>query len=149
MKYLIVTAAALALAACSHREGRPLAPGPVFPEPAPAHEPLPQVTDCADPDVFPEGDLWAGTATAVIDGDSFCMGDIEVRLRRFDAPEWDEPGGPEAREALSRVLSAAGELACEGHARSYDRVIATCRLADGRTVEAALRALSAPRGGGQ
>lgn len=150
MRIFTGLASALVLVACSSSGGGgPLAPPPpVLPEPPPAPPQLALVTDCADPDVFPEGDAWSGAATAVIDGDSFCMGDIEVRLRRYSAPEWDAPGGPEARGALRAVLTAAPELACEGFARSYDRVLAECRTGDGQLVEVALRKALAPRAGG-
>lgn len=151
MKTITLIAAAMALAACAGGSGGggPLAPSPpALPEPPPPPPQLALVTDCADPDVFPDGDAWSGAATAVIDGDSFCMGDIEVRLRRYSAPEWDAPGGSEARDALRAVLSAAPELACEGFARSYDRVLAECRMADGQLVEFALRKALAPRSGG-
>ena len=46
--------------------------------------------------------------TRVIDGDTFIVQGPEgrdcVRLRRVNAPELDEPGGPEAREALEKRL---------------------------------------------
>lgn len=104
----------------------------------PVAEPLPIVRDCSRDDPFPERHF-SGRATAVIDGDSFCLGDFEIRLRRFNAPEWNEPGGPEATARLSAVLGQAGELACEGFARSWDRVIAECHLSDGRELGAVLK----------
>jgi endonuclease YncB( thermonuclease family) len=140
---------ALALAACASEDPRgPLAPPPVFPEPPAPIALLPLALDCSEADPMPEG-VFSGAATAVIDGDSFCVGEIEVRLRRLDAPEWDQPGGPEAREDLRAVLSAAPDLACEAFSRSFDRVIATCLMSDGRPVELAVRSLHLPRGGGQ
>lgn len=147
MKTITLIASALALAACAGGGGGSLAPPPpVLPEP-PQATLLPVVGDCSPDDPVPDAP-WQGAATAVIDGDSFCIGDIEVRLRRYSAPEWDEPGGPQAREALRAVLSASPELACEGFARSYDRVLAECRTSDGQLVEAALRKALAPRAGG-
>lgn len=46
--------------------------------------------------------------TRVIDGDTFYVqgpdGRDRVRLRRINAPELDEPGGPEAKAALEQRL---------------------------------------------
>ncbi|MBA7647100.1 hypothetical protein ES703_54870 [subsurface metagenome] len=41
----------------------------------------------------------------VIDGDSFEVSGDEVRLADVSAPEWDEPGGTEATNALSNLIS--------------------------------------------
>lgn len=98
----------------------------------PAREPLPLVRDCSDANVVPaRGTTIVSAATAVIDGDSFCLGEIEIRLRDFNAPEWDEPGGAEARARLADLLGSAGQVTCEIKARSYDRALGVCRLADG------------------
>ncbi|MBI1401441.1 hypothetical protein [Hyphomonas sp.] len=106
--------------------------------PAPPH--LPEVRDCA-PGAFvalPEP-VWTAPATAVIDGDSFCMGAAEIRLQGYSAPEWDAPGGPEARARLAELLAARGPVTCTAKARSYDRVIAACTLPDGERLEAVLK----------
>lgn len=97
--------------------------------------PLPVVRDCAPGFVRNPTKVWSAQPTAVIDGDSFCMGDVEVRMRRFNAPEWNEPGGPEAREKLRRLLSGKGKITCEGFGRSGDRVVASCKLRDGRSID--------------
>lgn len=117
----------LVLAACA-------APAPVA-----TAAPLPYVADCSPDDPRNPSKVWTAMATAVIDGDSFCMGEVEIRTRRYDAPEWNEPGGPEARERLRDILSASGPLTCEGFARSYDRIIAACTLSDGRGLDKALK----------
>jgi micrococcal nuclease len=115
---------------------------------APARpEPLPIVRDCAPGGfVALREPVWTGAATAIIDGDSFCLGEAEIRLQRFDAPEWDEAGGPEARDALGALL-ARGPVTCEARARSYDRVIAACSLVDGKRIEDALKVATRARDG--
>lgn len=86
------------------------------------------------------GERFSGTVRYVGEGDSLCVGSsddpatwIEVRLADHDAPELHAPGGRAARERLSR-LTFGRRLDCEavrgrnGRVRSYDRVIARCRL---------------------
>lgn len=114
------------------------------PDAAPQPAQLPVIRDCAPGFTRNETKVWTGAPTAVIDGDSFCMGDVEVRLRRFNAPEWDEPGGPEATERLRALLSASPSVTCEGFARHGDRVIAECTLADGRSLDRTLKAGDRP-----
>jgi len=58
---------------------------------------------CVTPSVAP----W--TVVHVTDGDTFIVRHDDgrrerVRLRRVNAPELDEPGGPEARDALTARL---------------------------------------------
>ena len=80
--------------------------------------------------------LIAGRAVGIVDGDGLVLdtGD-EIRLGDFNAPELNQPGGREAKQALADI--ALGQnlacTRCEGARRpdrctSYDRVIATCRL---------------------
>lgn len=91
------------------------------------------------------GERFSGTVRYVGDGDSLCVGAtdspstwIEVRLADYDAPELSAPGGRTARDRLSR-LTFGRRIDCEavrgrnGRVRSYDRVIANCRL-DGRSI---------------
>lgn len=80
--------------------------------------------------------LFGGTVSRIVDGDGIQIrGGPEVRLGNFDAPELNQPGGRQAKEALTRIV--LGEMVecrrCEGarnprKCTSYDRVIATCRL---------------------
>lgn len=80
--------------------------------------------------------VFSGRVVRIVDGDGLVLDSgIEVRLGDFNAPEWNEPGGREARIALGAI--ALGKRVecrrCEGarrpgHCTSYDRVIATCRL---------------------
>lgn len=124
-----LVAIGLVLAGCAARP----------PEAVPVAEPLPVVRDCAPGFVAAPEAVWTGEASAVIDGDSFCMGEVEIRLARYSAPEWDAPGGPEARARTLLILQAHGPLTCASRARSYDRVIADCQLADGRDLAGVLK----------
>lgn len=113
------------------------------PEAVPAPEALPIVRDCAPDYVAAPARVWTAPASAVIDGDSFCLsregGDVEIRIARYSAPEWDEPGGPEARRRTAAILQTHGPLTCTSRARSYDRVVADCALADGRDLASVLK----------
>lgn len=101
---------------------------------------LEKVRDCTPGDFVPApSDPWTGRATAFIDGDSFCMDDVEIRTQRWNAPEWDEEDGPETAQVLSLILQFRGPLTCEPKARSYDRVIARCTLADGTPLRDAMK----------
>lgn len=109
------------------------------PEAPAAALPLAVVRDCAPGFVAAPAPVWTAEASAVIDGDSFCLGEVEIRLARYSAPEWDEPGGPDARARTLLILQAHGPLTCTSRARSYDRVIADCVLADGRDLADVLK----------
>lgn len=86
------------------------------------------------------GATFAGTVRYVGDGDGLCVGQtadpnewIEVRLVDFNAPELNAPDGPAAKAALER-LALKREVVCtsergsSGRVRSFDRVIARCRV---------------------
>ena len=66
----------------------------------------------------------------VIDGDTFVAEGpgavrVRMRLRNFDAPELDEPGGPEAKAALeARLLDKRVEVRSYATDR-YGRAIVT------------------------
>jgi endonuclease YncB( thermonuclease family) len=96
-----------------------------------------------------QGETFQGVVTAIIDGDGLCVGHrrggIEVRLGDFDAPERKEPGGLEAKSALSSLVLGR-EIACVAGPRSYDRVIGWCRL-DGEPLGQLLRGRNTPEGG--
>jgi len=81
-----------------------------------------------------EGTSFSGVVRYVGDGDGLCVGPagqpdrwIEVRLGDFFAPELEEPGGAEAKSLLQR-LTLGRPVVCRAGRRSYDRVIAHCRL---------------------
>lgn len=98
------------------------------------------------------GRSFAGPVVYVGDGDSLCVavgrgGDrwAEVRLADVYAPELHEARGREAKAILERVAMGR-RLDCVAGRRSYDRVVADCRLA-GRPLAERLRAAGAPVGG--
>lgn len=80
------------------------------------------------------GSKFEGPVSYVGDGDSLCVAVgpspnewVEVRVADFYAPELHAAGGPEAKAALERI--AMGRRAtCVAGRRSYDRVIARCRI---------------------
>lgn len=91
----------------------------------------------ADPCTAPlpaRGTVFSGQVRHIIDGDGLCVGRggdpstwIEVRLADFYAPELSEPGGEAAKTALAHA--ALGRWAdCRARGRSYDRVVAVCRV---------------------
>lgn len=98
------------------------------------------------------GRSFEGPVTYVGDGDSLCVALgraperwVEVRLADVYAPELQEPGGREAKAILERVAMGR-RLACTAGRRSYDRIVAVCRLG-GRALSERLRAAGAPVGG--
>lgn len=103
------------------------------------------------PELAP-GCRFEGPVVYVGDGDSLCvaLGDghdrwVEVRLADVYAPELHEPEGPAAKAILERIVSGR-RLVCAAGRRSYDRVVATCRL-DGRLLSERLTSAGAPVGG--
>ncbi len=98
------------------------------------------------------GRSFAGPVVYVGDGDSLCVavspgraGWVEVRLADFFAPELREPGGAEAKARLERLVMGRRLDCLAGH-RSYDRIVASCRL-EARPLGDLLRARGAPEGG--
>jgi len=70
-----------------------------------------------------------GTVVQVLDGDSLRVrlesGPIEVRLHAADAPEYDQPGGREARRALARRLAPGTIVELEPIEQDrYERIVA-------------------------
>lgn len=123
---------------------------------------LPTVA-CADPcGLIPErgpmpaevrsGKTISGPVVYVGDGDSLCVALgpsrsqwAEVRLADFFAPELHDAGGPEAKETLSHLVEGK-KVECIAEHRSYDRVVAVCRLR-GRSVGDLMRAAGVREGG--
>lgn len=88
------------------------------------------------------GKVFAGPVAYVGDGDSLCVdiassvyyvdheaGEwwVEVRLADFYAPELHESGGERAKAALAKITKGR-RLECLAQHRSYDRVVAVCKL---------------------
>jgi endonuclease YncB( thermonuclease family) len=99
-----------------------------------------------------KGAKFAGPVDYVGDGDSLCVSVgpqpsewVEVRLADFYAPELHESGGEAAKAALARI--AMGQHAeCVAEHRSYDRVVAVCRI-EGRSLGDIMRAAGVSEGG--
>ncbi len=72
----------------------------------------------------------------VIDGDTIQIGKVRLRLAGIDAPELEHPWGKKAKwelVALCKGQIITAEIEPE---ISYDRVVATCFLPDGRDLSA-------------
>lgn len=80
----------------------------------------------------------AGGAYHAIDGDSFSLGESEIRLHGIDAPEYrqtcrdgagkQQPCGKMARDALSRLIRN-GTVTCREIERDrYGRQVAVCKV---------------------
>lgn len=120
-------------------------------------------TALADPcDLIPErgpmpaevrsGQVFSGSVAYIGDGDSLCVALgpshaqwAEVRLADFYAPELHDSGGPEAKDTLSRLVQGK-RVECVAEHRSYDRVVAVCRLR-GRSVGDLMRSAGISEGG--
>ncbi|NBB70689.1 MAG: thermonuclease family protein [Alphaproteobacteria bacterium] len=74
----------------------------------------------------------------VIDGDTIAIAGRKFRLEGLHAPEVDEPGGTAATRFMRDLLSDRRVACAPTGDRSYDRLIAVCRLADEGDIAAAL-----------
>ena len=72
----------------------------------------------------------------VIDGDTIQIGDLRIRLAGIDAPELDHPWGKKAKWELVALCKGQSVTATLEPDISYDRVVATCTLPDGRDLSA-------------
>lgn len=106
----------------------------------------------AMPSYLSRGATFSGPVTYVGDADSLCVGRsaspdqwVEVRLADFYGPELHAPGGREAKAALEAI--AMGKTArCIAERRSYDRVVARCRI-NGTSIGDLMRRAGVPEGG--
>lgn len=74
----------------------------------------------------------------VIDGDTLAIGRDRIRLQNHNAPELDQPGGPEAKAKLES-LTAGKHVTCEPKARDrYARIVARCYV-EGRDIGKAMK----------
>lgn len=114
----------------------------------------PALADPCEAPLPKPGQVFSGPVTYVGDGDSLCVatrpqstgGDwIEVRVADFYAPELNAPGGREAKAALERITRGR-RVECVAGKRSYDRVVATCRI-DGRSLGDLMRRAGVSEGG--
>lgn len=112
----------------------------------------PALADPCEAPLPKPGATFAGQVRYVGDGDGFCVGTgpdphnwIEVRLADFYAPEINEPGGEAAKAALTRIAKEK-RAECVAGGRSYDRVVAQCRI-EGRKLGELMRASGVREGG--
>ncbi|MEN3976895.1 nuclease [Emcibacter sp. SYSU 3D8] len=104
------------------------------------------------PAYLTKGSNFSGPVVYVGDGDSLCvaLGSgpehwIEVRISDFYAPELREQGGGDAKRALEKI--ALGKKAdCVSGKRSYDRIVAHCRIS-GTSIGDQMRAAGIREGG--
>lgn len=68
----------------------------------------------------------------VIDGDTIVIDKVHIRLFGIDAPELDHPYGKQAKWAMVKLCKGQVITATLHNRQSHDRVVATCRLPDGR-----------------
>lgn len=86
------------------------------------------------PSYLKRGAVFSGPVVTVLDGDSLCVARgpdpmqwVEVRVADFYAPEIRAPGGVQAKATLER-LTIGRKVTCTAEKRSFDRVVAVCRL---------------------
>lgn len=76
----------------------------------------------------------AGPVSRVVDGDTFWIGPVKIRLWGIDAPEAATPYGPAATRYLGQVV-ADHPLTCrQAGPPSHDRLVARCEDPWGRDI---------------
>ncbi|SHM47880.1 Endonuclease YncB, thermonuclease family [Roseovarius litoreus] len=74
----------------------------------------------------------------VIDGDTIVLGKLRIRIAGIDAPELDHPWGQKSKWAMVQLCKGQVITAHVTEELSYDRIVATCYLPDGRDLAAEL-----------
>jgi len=72
----------------------------------------------------------------VIDGDTIRIGKTKIRIAGIDAPEIDMPWGQKSKWAMVSICKGQVITAKLDGTRSYDRLVGTCFLPDGRDIGA-------------
>lgn len=72
----------------------------------------------------------------VIDGDTIRISKTKIRISGIDAPEVDMPWGQKSKWAMVKICKGQTVRAELDGERSYDRLVATCYLADGTDIGA-------------
>jgi endonuclease YncB( thermonuclease family) len=72
----------------------------------------------------------------VVDGDTIRIGKVSLRLAGIDAPELEHPWGKKAKWELVQLCKGQIITAEIEPEISYDRLVATCLLPDGRDLSA-------------
>ena len=75
-----------------------------------------------------------GGAARVVDADTLRIGDVTVRLQGLDGPEMNDPYGRRARNAMIEIIGTAPVVCLTDGTFSHGRVVAICRLSDGRDI---------------
>lgn len=105
------------------------------------------------PPYLAKGKTFSGPVTYVGDADSLCVAVggrapenlVEVRVADFYGPELNAPGGRAGKATLERIANGR-HVVCTAGRRSYDRVVATCRLG-GVTIGDLMRGAGVEEGG--
>lgn len=116
----------------------------------------------ADPCTAPvsgyrEGQVITGPVVHGIDGDGFCLmlgrdpsEWLEIRTSDWSAPELSEPGGKAAKRVMDGLIGRKAVCTVQrgrnGATRSFDRVIASCRV-EGVPVGVIMRTAGISEGG--
>lgn len=72
----------------------------------------------------------------IIDGDTIAIQRVKIRLSGIDAPELDMPWGQKSKWALVAICKGQVITAKLDGERSFDRLVGTCYLPDGRDIGA-------------
>lgn len=91
--------------------------------------------DHAPPPPIPASRQLKGRAY-IIDGDTIVIQKIKIRLAGIDAPELDQPWGQKSKWAMVRICKGQAITVKLTGETSYDRLIGTCYLPDGRDIGA-------------
>lgn len=98
-----------------------------------------------------------GPVLYVGDGDGLCVAGapgreadprtwVEIRLQDFYAPELSQPGGLEAKAALTKITKGK-RVGCMGGHYSYDRLVARCTDLNGNSLGDLMRKAGVAEGG--
>lgn len=110
-------------------------PTRVVPTPMPARR-APKRTQTHPPEPSPPQPSTLSGKCYVVDGDTIRIGKVNLRLAGIDAPELDHPWGKKAKWELVQLCKGQVITAELEPEISYDRVVATCYLPDGRDLSA-------------
>ncbi|WP_299146849.1 thermonuclease family protein [uncultured Tateyamaria sp.] len=92
-------------------------------------------SDHAPPPPIPSSMQLKGRAW-VIDGDTIAINRIKIRLAGIDAPELDQPWGQKSKWEMVKLCKGQVITVKLTGETSYDRLVGTCFLPDGRDLGA-------------